>query len=95
MNSLSAIPHFQKSFPDSLAVLADFFNGAMCRTTFVTAVAAMSERGYTQEQIKGALAFRDILLNIAEKPEPAKPLPVQSLKDVDEEMKKLKKTETK
>lgn len=82
MNTLSAISHLQKSYPDSLSVLADFFNGSMCRTTFTAVVAAMSERGYSQEQIKGAIAFRDILLNIAEKPEPAKPLPVKNLQEV-------------
>jgi hypothetical protein len=82
MNSLSAIPNFQKSYPDSLPVLADFFNSSVCRATFVAATAAMAEQGYNNEQIRGAITFRNLLLNIAEVPEVAKPLPVKNLKDV-------------
>jgi len=82
MNSLSAIPQFQKSFPDSLPVLADFFNGSMCRSAFLAATAAMAEQGHTAEQIRGAMTFRSLLLNIAEVPEAMKPLPIKALADV-------------
>ena len=45
----------------------------------VYATSVMVEQGATQEELKGAKRFRDILINLAEPPEPKPTFPEKKL----------------
>ena len=83
MQEISSKSHFLKTFPaEEIVKLANNLNSPIARSAMIFLTAHMCEQRRSQEQIVGAMTFRDLLLNIAELPTPLKPLPVQSLKDV-------------
>ncbi len=87
---LSAKQVFLQAVPaETLAGIATQLNTVPIRMAMIYATTHMVENGATSEQLQGAKLFRNALLNIAIPAAPAPTLPVKSIKDVDEELKKL------
>lgn len=82
MITLSAKEHFQKVFeaPD-VANLADQINSPFMKTAMVFTEAVMAERGYSAEQVSGAIQFKTILLNICLEDKEPTQMPMKSLRE--------------
>ena len=80
MVSLEPKSHFARSHSDAdKAWLTNELSHPMVRTAMVYATSVMVEQGATQEELKGAKRFRDILINLAEPPEPKPTFPEKKL----------------
>ena len=82
MITLSAKEHFQKVFDaPAVAELADQINSPFMKTAMVFTEAVMAERGYSAEQVSGAIQFKTILLNICLEDKEPKQMPIKALRE--------------
>ncbi len=82
---LAAKHNFHKvTEAQQLAALAETLNSTPVLVAMIYTTAHLVEQGLSEEQLKGAKAFRTALLNIAVPDVAPKSLPVKSLADVPE-----------
>jgi len=67
MNTLSARDNFHKTHNEKQrSDLSALVNSTEVKTVMIYAVAQMVDFGYSKEALAGAVAFRQLMLNIAE-----------------------------
>ena len=89
MLNLSPIAHFQKVRPAEAEELFKVMRTSWMTSAMIYALAEMSGRNATNDELRGARAFMALLLNMAEPiPAPAPPLPDKSLGQKTDEPKK-------
>jgi hypothetical protein len=82
MNSINAKELFQNSATDYKGAISEMAKSPALRVSVIYAMAELASRGATHEQLAGARAFVDILINLGEPIEPPRSFPDKTLKHI-------------